>query len=79
LCGENVRGGRGAGVLEGDDAASSEIDSKLSVKDVAFGPNTDERYQLSSSITFIVYDKVIGVMDTFGRPTRDATQVQKMV
>jgi len=65
--------------LEGDDATASEIDGKLSVKDVTFETSTDGRYQLSSSITFIVYDKVIGIMDTFGRPTRDATQVQKMV
>jgi len=65
--------------LEGNDATSGEVDGKLSEKDVVFGISTDERCQLSSSITFIVYDKVIGIMDTFGRPTRDATQVQKMV
>ena len=65
--------------MEGDDATASEIDGKMSVKDVAFETSTDGRCQLSSSITFIVYDKVIGIMDTFGRPTRDATQVQKMV
>ena len=47
--------------------------------DGALGSSTDTCCQLSSSITFIVYDKVVGIMDTFGKSARDATTVQRMV